>query len=148
MMPQLGKPEMSRDLGRVWPTVDCSGEPPMTVQASRDEVDINRIVARIEKGLAVPVLAGEPFYGDVSMLDGLQDALIKVQEADQLFMSYPADIRERFENDPVKFVEFMSDEKNTEEAIKLGLAIKRPEIEETSPPKGGDDKGAGAPPAQ
>lgn len=134
MMPQYPKyPSFPR------PVVDCSKDEPLTTQAEAKELDINRIVARMTRGEAVPVLRGQPFYGDVSEFDGLQDALIKVQEADDLFMSYPANIRERFENDPIKFVEFMSDTKNVEEAIKLGLAVKReaPKNEEGGKP---DDK--------
>lgn len=110
--------------GKKWldpPTVDCSKDSPVTVQSSGIEVDINKIVKRIEKGMPVPVLNGEPFYGDVSGFSGLQDAIIKVQDAEDVFMQFPADIRERFENDPVKFVEFLDDDKNRDEAIKLGI---------------------------
>lgn len=117
------------DEARRFCDIDGSKEPSLTVQADRNEVDINRIVARIERGLAVPVLQGEPFYGDVSTLGGLQEAIMKVQEAQELFMQYPAEVREKFENDPVKFVSFFEDEKNREEAEKLGLVEKRPKAE-------------------
>lgn len=114
---------------RARPVVDCSNEVNMTKQASRDEVDVNKIMARFEKtGLMSHVNGDEPFYGDVSEYSGLQDALIKVQEANELFMGYPASIRERFDNDPVKFVEFFEDPANLQEAIELGLAVKRPEV--------------------
>lgn len=114
--------------------VDCSGDPSLTVQADAAEVDINRIVARMEKGKPVPVFNGQAFFGDVSEFDGLQDALMKVQQADDLFMSYPAFLRERFDNDPVKFVEFLSDDKNLAEAQDLGLVVKRPAPPAPPPP--------------
>lgn len=98
----------------------------MTVQAPADEVDINRIMARVLKGQPVLTSNAEPFYGDVSEFSGLQESIIKVQEAEDLFMQYPASLREKFENDPVQFVDFMSDPKNTDEAIKLGLALPKP----------------------
>lgn len=110
-----------------YPVVDCSKDKVLTVQSSRDEVDINKIVSRMERGLAVPVMKGQPFYGDVSGFSGLQDAIIKVQESRELFAQYPADVRARFNNDPLKLVEFLSDGKNLDEAVKLGLAVKRPE---------------------
>lgn len=108
------------------PVVDCSGDELITVQAEKNDVDINKIVSKLAKGQAVTVNNSEPFYGDVSELTGLQDAIIMIQEANELFMQYPAELREKFDNDPVKFVDFMSDEKNIPEAIKLGLAQERP----------------------
>lgn len=105
---------------------DFSKTKSLTVQAPTDEVDINKIMARIQKGQTVMTSAGEPWFGDVSEFNGLQDAIIKVQEADDLFMQFPAQVRERFENDPVQFFDFMQDPKNTDEAISLGIALKRP----------------------
>lgn len=114
--------------------IDTSKDPVLTTQADRDEVDINKIVARIYKtGQMPPMLGGEPFYGDVSEISDLQDCYIKIQEAEDMFMSQPAEIRERFEHSPVKFVEFFEDPGNLEEAIKLGLAQKRPEPVVTPP---------------
>ena len=45
-------------------------------------------------------------------------------------MQLPAKARARFQNDPQQFMEFMNDEENIAEAIKLGLATKREEPEE------------------
>lgn len=98
----------------------------LTSQAPADEVDINKIMARISKGQTVLASSGEPFYGDVSELGGLQEAFMKVQEAEDLFMQYPADVREKFDNDPIRLVEFLNDEKNYDEALKMGLVNKRP----------------------
>lgn len=100
--------------------------PSLTSQAPAEEVDINKIVARIQKGQTVLTSTGEPFYGDVSELGGLQEAFIKVQESQELFMQYPAEVRSKFDNDPVKFVAFLEDPKNMEEAIKSGLITKEP----------------------
>lgn len=100
--------------------------PSLTSQAMADEADINKIVARIQKGQIVLASNGEPFYGDVSELGGLQDAIIKVQEAQDLFMQFPAELRSRFDNDPVKMIEFLEEPKNLDEAIKIGLAKPRP----------------------
>lgn len=119
------------------PVVDCSKDKGLTVQADRDEADINKIIARFEKtGTIMRMNAREPFYGDVSGFDGLADAMIKVQEADKLFMSYPADIRERFGNDKRKMIDFLADENNRKEAEDLGLVMPKPKL--MPEPKGPD----------
>lgn len=117
--------------------LDYTKDPVKTVQYFKDELDINKIVANMMKGKEPPMYQGELFYGDVSDFSNLQEAFIKTQEARDLFMQYPADLREKFENDPVKFVEFLEDPKNLDSAIEMGLAEKRPENEgikaQTSP---------------
>ncbi|QCQ84845.1 internal scaffolding protein [Blackfly microvirus SF02] len=117
----------------------------LTSQAPAEETDINKIMARVLKGQTVLASNGQPFYGDVSEFGGLQEAIIKVQEADELFIQYPAEMRERFDNDPVKFVEFLENPQNKEEAIKLGLvnAPPVPEPASKAPPAA-----AGGAPAQ
>lgn len=110
------------------PVVDCFKDKGLTVQADRDEADINKIIARFEKTGSLGRLASrEPFYGDVSEFDGLAAAIMKVNEASDMFSQYDAKVRERFDNDPVKFVEFFEDPGNLKEAIDLGLALPRPE---------------------
>ena len=44
--------------------------------------------------------------------------IIAEQEA---FNSLPSDIRKKFDNDPAEFLEFVSDEKNNDEMIQMGL---------------------------
>lgn len=106
--------------------VDFSKSKSMTSQAMADEADINKIVARVIKGQTVMAPDGEPFYGDVSEFGGLQEAIIKVQEADELFMQVSAEIREKFDNDPVKFIDFLANPDNMDEGRKLGLIKDKP----------------------
>ena len=47
------------------------------------------------------------------------------------FDALPAELRERFENDPGKFVEFCLDPKNKDEAVELGLAVPSPAVSPT-----------------
>jgi len=111
---------------------DFSNSPSLTSQSFADEVNINKIMARVLKGQTIMASNGEPFYGDVSEYDGLQDALIKVQESEELFMQYPAETREKFENNPIKLVEFLMDPANKDEAIEMGLMKPKP-VQETPP---------------
>lgn len=117
------------------PTVDCSEDfkaGRMAVQADADAVDINKLIQRAQNGGTMPQASRQGFYGDVSDFGGLQEAFIKVQEAQELFLQYPADLRERFDNDPVRLVEFLEDPGNLDEAVKLGLVEKR--VPETPTP--------------
>lgn len=123
---QSGLDDEDREAVARFCEVDQTKSKSMTVQAPADETDINKIVAKIIKGHTVMASNGEPFYGDVSELGGLQEAIIKVQEADELFMQYPAEVREKFENDPVNFIEFLDNPENYAEAKKLGLVKDRP----------------------
>lgn len=113
------------------PVVDCSKDEPLTVQSDAAAADINKIIARMEKSGMVTASTRSPYFGDVSEFGDLQDSLIKVQEANRRFMELPANIRERFANDPVKLVSFLEDEANRPEAEELGLVNKA--VETPSP---------------
>lgn len=124
---------------RVRPVVDCSNDLVLTTQSDRKEADINELIKRMEKaGMQTKLNSSEPFYGDVSEFNGLQDAIIKVQEANELFMGMSASVRERFDNDPVKMVEFLADPANRAEAEQLGMVVKQeePEAAPSSPSSG------------
>lgn len=134
-MSMYGKfPKINGKEQRAKPKTDFTGDKGFTVQADRDEADINKIIARLEKGANLARLNSKPpFYGDVSDLGGLDEAIMKVQKAEKMFMDIPANVRERFDNDPVKYVEFFQDPANIDEAIKLGLALPKPVIKEEVP---------------
>lgn len=109
-----------------WPVTDCSKDFVLTIQADKDEVDINKIMKKIENGRMVNILQREPFYGDVSEFNGLQDAIMKVEKANGLFNDLPASVRERFANDPAEMIKFLEDDKNLDEAVELGICSPRP----------------------
>lgn len=124
-MGMYGKPEIM---------IDCSKDPVITKQSFADEVDINKIVARFEKtGMVEHINRGTPFYGDVSELVDLKQAMEIVTTANDLFNGLSAEIRNRFANDPVQMVEFLQDPKNLDEAIKLGMVIPKPDAPSASP---------------
>lgn len=112
---------------KAWPSTDFTGDKGYTVQADRDDADINKIVSRFQKsGQIPPSVRGEPFYGDVSEFGDLAESYMKVQEAQRLFSAFPADLRERFDNDPVNMIDFLADEGNRKEALELGLIVAPP----------------------
>lgn len=106
-----------------------------THQNFRDECDINSIVKRYGITGQVPQGLKLPVYGDFTGVLDYQSALNAVMQAESVFNAVPADIRARFNNDPQKFVEFCSDNKNLDELRKLGLAPPAPlEDKAAAPP--------------
>lgn len=103
-------------------------QPSRAKQQFRDECDINAIMAKYKKtGLVEHVNRYQGQYGDFSTVADYQEALNMVMEAQQAFMSLPAHVRTRFDNDPGQYLEFVQDPGNQEEMVKMGLAHKRPE---------------------
>lgn len=99
-------------------------------QADKDDADINVIVKRFGITGALPVSQRTPlpegFYEEFDFRQSL-DIVIA---GEKVFNDQPADIRARFDNDPAKFLDFFTDPKNTDEAVKLGLAVPKPKAED------------------
>lgn len=93
-------------------------------QNLKDRTDINLIMKKYEKTGLLDFVKdpSKADYGDFSQVSDYQTALNQIMEAQEAFMTLPASTRKRFGNDPAQFVDFMQDPKNTEEAVKLGLA--------------------------
>ncbi|QXP08116.1 MAG: internal scaffolding protein [Arizlama microvirus] len=102
--------------------VYVNDEPSLTKQSFSQECDINVIMARFEKtGILSSENAQTPRYGDFSDVIDYDESLRVVMEADEAFMSLPAKVRARFENDPSQLIEFVRDPANVDEAVSLGL---------------------------
>lgn len=99
-----------------------NNEPTMTIQSERESCDINKIVAQhLRTGIMTNVRTSPLEYGDFNGTDDYATAQMRIQEADEAFMSLPAELRFRFKNDPAQLIEFLNDENNRAEAIELGL---------------------------
>lgn len=93
-----------------------------TQQHFKKKCDVNSILARYAKtGVLDHVRQVQGAYGDYSSVASYQEALEKVFSAEQAFNALPAQIRKRFNNSPVELLKFVSEEKNRDEAISLGL---------------------------
>lgn len=100
----------------------------MTKQAFKEECDINNIVRRYNEGGAIThINSRQPIYGDFSMEMDYQESLNRVHRAQEAFDALPANIRERFDNDPAQAVSFLQNPSNADEARKLGLLPPLPE---------------------
>lgn len=130
--------------------VSPHGGKSLTDQQYKDECDINRILKLYGATGRLPVNIREGVSGDFSEVGDFQQCLDKVNRAKDEFQSLPSEIRQRFGNDPVAYVDFVLDPKNMEECVRLGLREKpvvptrsTNEILESieknvTPPKGGE----------
>ena len=98
----------------------------MTQQHFKDDCDINKIVAKYMRGEDISryqrtvLELGEDMPTSMELVEA-ENAYRKVSEA---FQSLPAQDRDRFENDPSKFLKYMEDPKNVTESYDLGYRIK------------------------
>lgn len=105
--------------------LDCSGDKGRTQQSFAQDADINVIVERYGLTGKMPENVPQVMQGDFEHVIDFQSAMDLIVAARESFDAMPAKVRSRFDNDPAKFVEFTSDEKNFDEAAKFGLV--RPE---------------------
>ena len=113
-----------RDLASEESGLKCE-DPSLTQQQFKEEADINTIVDRFMKSGVLPSPAVMPQFMDVEGVFDYQTAMNYVRQADENFMRMDAKVRARFNNSPQEFLEFFADPANTEEAIRLGLAVPR-----------------------
>lgn len=98
----------------------------LTQQQFKEEADINTIVERFLKSGVLPNAVNMPQYVDYEGVFDFQSAMNVVRAADENFMRLDAKIRARFNNSPQEFLQFFADPANTDEAIRLGLAVPQP----------------------
>lgn len=97
-----------------------------TKQSFKEECDINRIMRKFEKtGMIEHANRFEGQYGNFIGAPMFHEAQTMIAQAQEMFMTVPAKVRERFGNDPGAFLAFVQDENNKDEMRKLGLL--RPE---------------------
>lgn len=94
-------------------------------QNQKEEADINYIVKRFGLTGQLPDNIRVPQSGDFTMITDYHTALNQVKQADEAFMLLPADLRNRFQNNPELFVEFCINPDNKAELEKLGLLKKK-----------------------
>lgn len=105
------------------------------IQSQRDEADINTIVKRFGLTGELPMSQRVPLNLDFDEVLDYRSCMDYVIQAQRSFDSLPAEVRSRFGNDHVSFVEWALDPASLPELRKLGLA---PEAPEGSSPAPGD----------
>jgi len=96
-------------------------EPTRAQQHHKDECDINVILERFGKTGHLPINAISGTYGDFSGVHDYHTALNAIIASESEFAALPAQLRNRFDNEPSKLIEFLDNPENKAEAQKLGL---------------------------
>lgn len=105
----------------------------LTKQSFKAECDINRVMAKYRQtGLIPQVVGQQASFVDVPSMT-YHEAQNALARANQGFAALPSEIRKRFGNSPMAFLEFMENPENIPEMVKLGLAT-IPERPEASAP--------------
>jgi len=116
-----------------------------TQQHFKDETDINNILRQFNITGQLPTKAISPRYGDFTGISDYHGALNQVIAAEGEFMTLPAHLRARFDNNPQELIEFLNNPENKDEAIKLGLVNKAEasaQLVESTSEKAGDEPAA------
>ncbi|QXP08458.1 MAG: internal scaffolding protein [Arizlama microvirus] len=114
------RPSLASDLS-------FEGDKGVTKQSDLKDCDINTIFKRYERTGQLPdMIQKNGSYGDFSAVPDYQEACNIVNHAKIQFESLDVAVRNRFDNDPAKFLAFATDNKNYDEMEKMGLL--KPEI--------------------
>lgn len=90
--------------------------------SQQEECEVNNIMDKyLKTGQVTHLQSLHGQFADVSEIPDLHTALTQVTQAQTTFNLLPAELRERFENSPVKMIAFLSDPRNDQEAISLNL---------------------------
>lgn len=104
--------------------LECKDES-LAQQQFKDDVDINVLLERFKITGQMPQGVVMPTYGDFTGVSDYRTAQEAIRRARDSFMQLPAELRAKFDNDPQKLLEFVSDEKNRDKAVELGLVQAR-----------------------
>lgn len=80
-------------------------ESTLVQQHFKDEVDINTIVRRFGVSGQMPDFLPSGVYGDFSGIEDYDSAVAAIERAQDGFMSLPAEVREKFSNDPGRLIQ-------------------------------------------
>lgn len=122
---ELGRTRFQSAYDRTYvdPGIDASAtdDSPGAVQEFKEESDINNIMRNVQLTGATDWLnnmAGT--YEDVTGVD-FQTCMDQTMRAQEAFDALPSSIRDRFQNNPVAFLDFVHDPGNADEMVRLGL---------------------------
>mgnify|MGYP000070196893 CR=1 FL=1 len=124
------------------PLVICG--PGRTKQSEAAACDINLIMAQYRRtGFVSHVRKGTPMFADVSDVSSYQEAIANLRAAEAYFMTLPARVRETFDHNAGKFIDFMADPETTDQLLEeRGLIVlEKPKADPSS--SSSSDDGAG-----
>lgn len=103
-------------------SLDFSKAKSLTEQSHRDEVKIQNIIKRHQTtGMVTHLNHRQPLYQDFTNAPDFYKAQKIIADANSVFEEVPAKIRQQFNNDPGKYLEFVQNPDNREEMENLGI---------------------------
>lgn len=107
-----------------------SDAPSETKQEFKNECDINLLVKKMDAGLDITpssIARGKsrrtPQFGDFSQFFDFREMNDRINSAREQFEALPAEIRERFHNDPAALIAAIEDPNRRDEMEKLGFVV-------------------------
>jgi phage internal scaffolding protein len=110
--------------------VTVNNDTSMTEQSHLESTDLNKIMKKLQQGVAGDFFnKNEGKYSDVTAVD-YHDAMNKIAATNSMFEELPSNFRNKFENNPEVFLDFVQNPVNQDELISMGLATdNRPQSE-------------------
>lgn len=107
-------------------------EESLAQQQFKDQCDVNVIMNKYKKGKPITHLNTKTgVYADLLEIPDYQQALHTIKSAQDAFMDLPAQVRAQHGNDPQQLINWLSNPSNDDEAVKLGLKVKKEKPAET-----------------
>lgn len=112
-----------------------NNEESLAQASDMEDADINIIMKKYSGTGMLPQVNMEALTGDFSDVGDFREAQDKIKAANDAFAEVPAELRRRFNNDPQEFINFVLDDKNLEETVKLGYRTRPDKTPEPVTPK-------------
>ena len=133
---------IKQDDGRIR-VMTVNDQPSLTRQEFKEEVNVNSIIRKYQKtGMLTHVRNNPGAYMDLTNKPDYEVALQTVIDANNQFNTLPSEIRKKFGNDPGELIAYLSDPRNHDEAVELGLLAKpitQDPVKEIKKPQGSPD---------
>lgn len=116
-----------------FPGLECK-DVSLTKQADADDADINVIVGRFGLGPHDPIPVVLPSWENQAVESmTFQDAMNIVVAGREAFDMQPASIRTEFDNNPMKFADFLANDRNRSRAEEMGLLAPKVGVQGPTP---------------
>lgn len=117
-------------------SLDC-GDVEVTKQYYKDECDIHKILSQFQKtGIINHISQNQPRYLDLPESIDYQTSLDIVREAGEAFMTLSSGVRERYGNDPYRFLSALADPAQREYLESVGVFAPKKPAAPSSPSPG------------
>lgn len=114
--------------------VTINNEPSRTDQSQLQSTDVNHIMdLYLKSGDERLLQKRQGQYMDLTEIPDLAQAMSQINLAQDAFLTLPSKLRKQLDNDPTKFIEWIRDPENKDEAIKLGFIKTQPTPEPLIP---------------